>query len=224
MKAYKFVTADVADVVAAGSVRLTPAEDLRRTTDKVGARGDQNELKSCAKIKGGEENVRSDHPAFGPNQFVAIIGGNRVPFEMTVVGESTAIIEDALLYCASLEDTSEIRRRMREDFGAGAVFEIADVHEFARILSRHPDLSLRELTKGKVQYRDLTMSDSIADLSPVDPLLKDSKFSWQREFRLIWGADFLQRRIDLNVLELSRLLKRLPWELPPTNEVGERSS
>ena len=212
MKSYKFVTADVADLVAAGSVRLTSAEQFRQSTDKPGGRGDENEMTSRGIIKGGEEKFSSEHPAF-TDMFVTIIDGKRVPTEITAVGVSNALVLDALLYCVSMSDTPEIRDRMREDFQAGAVFEISDIDEFARVLSEHPELSYRSIRKGKVEYLDKVVAGSIADLSPVDPLQKDSQFSWQQEFRLIWGAKPFHRSvIDVEVPELAQLLKRLPWE------------
>lgn len=151
MKAYKFVRADVADMVAAGSVRLPSADEIRKQEDGKGGFGDQTELANEATIDGGSEDVPGDHPAFR-GSFTLVTAGVVSTPGMTIVGETVHAIEDALLYCCSLEDTAELRDRMRRVFGADTVFEIADIQEFGAILAEHPQLAFRQFEIAPVTY------------------------------------------------------------------------
>ncbi len=101
---------------------------------------------------------------------------------------------------------------MREDFGAGAVFEITDVDEFSIRLASHPKLLQRSFLTGPVSYIDRVAAQSVTELAPVDPFLKASDFSWQREYRLVWSSHLGEPALILEVPEVASLLRRLPWE------------
>lgn len=209
MKAYKFVSQEVAELIARGSVRLTPAEQFRQSDDKTAGRGDRRELLTSAKIAGGAETLASNHPSFPPDMFVFIKGGERIYPDVEIVGESMQVVADALLYCCSLSDTREIRARMADSFGATAVFEISDINEFGRILASRPELSTRHFQCGPVQYVERRDGERAADLEPVDALHKDQRFSWQDEYRLIWAAQWGEKPLVLEVPEIVPLLHRM---------------
>jgi hypothetical protein len=209
MRAYKFVTRDFAHKVASGSVRLPSTNEIREKEDAKAGFGDRSELANEAMIIGGSEEIPGDHPAIR-GSFTFISGGKVTYPPMNVVGETMQTIQDALLYCCSLENTPELRERMLRALGADTVFEIADVEEFAQILSEHPQLAYRQLEAGPVKYLPVIKEASALELKPVDAFRKDTRFEWQKEYRLVWAGEVFQKSLILHEPRLSGLLKQLP--------------
>ena len=114
-----------------GQFRLSHAAGFRVSDGIGGGRSDPAELTMSADILGGEETVLSDDPQLG-GIFTFIKNGVQVQTKMVVSGNSLVVFDSGLLFCASLEYSDELFNRMKVTFGVDAVYEIADVDEFAR--------------------------------------------------------------------------------------------
>lgn len=209
MKAYKFVSSAHADAVARGSVRISPAHTFRVADGFDDGRSDPLEMINRAQPLGGSLTVSSAHPAIPDDMFVFVKGGKRVHVDVVMAGEKIELIDNALLYCLSTSLDEAITLRMRETFGADAVFEISDVNLFGRLVSEHPALAGKTFRSGAVCYVDRAPATIADELRPVDPFEKRTAFAWQSEFRLVWLGEVTSDGFQIEVQEIASLLTRI---------------
>jgi hypothetical protein len=212
MKAYKFTNSRFADSFASGVVRISPAFTFRIEDGLGDGRNDVNELihetdLPSSKGEAAETTFDPSHPLYPHGVFLEVVGG--VPREMTftVTGTVQRDILQGLLFCCSSSTSDGMSERMAKTFGADALFEISDIDLFAETLSTHWLLMERMTHKGKVQY---LKSDARRRLAvPTSPLFKDHAFEWQDEYRIVWSQFGEEEAFNVEVPEISRLLRRV---------------
>ena len=205
MIVYKYIDAKYSDDFANGKVRISPAHSFRAADGFQDGRSDFNELKRKISVPEGKMTVNSKQNPLLKN-FFTFVGEEE--FEMTFIGDLTVIVDQALMCCFSTDRDDEIDRRMKEIFGAGAVFEISDIALFGRMISNEVFSKDVAFQQGSVQYSN-EIGIGPAHFFPVDRLRKGQAFLWQKEYRLIWSTDNPSEPFVINVPSLATLIKRL---------------
>ncbi|MEQ1530563.1 MAG: hypothetical protein ABL925_14705 [Methylococcales bacterium] len=97
MKGFKFINKIYAPSMENFEIYISTAHQLREADSHDDGRTDPNELIEKAKIKGGEETFRSNHPAFPNDMFVLIKGGKRVHMDMVAMGDMIINYDNSLM-------------------------------------------------------------------------------------------------------------------------------
>jgi hypothetical protein len=188
--AFKFLNKKfVESFLERGVVKIGTAKEFRIPDGFDAARSDECEL--ITEWRPGEApeeaartiEVTREHP------FISDIGGKIHPEQtLRMKFEKRAVVKvhtDAFLYCVSSEVTEHLRTKMLADFGADACVEIADFEIFAALLSGHRRLAGLCWAAGYVKYQD----DDPLVYSGSDVFKKRTKYTWQREMRIVWTGD-----------------------------------
>lgn len=212
----KFTKRKYADaVVQRGELRLSHVSTFRIYDGMLDGRSDPGEMIASSNVLDGEETLMSTDPALA-GLMTVVRGGEVVPTELTIVGETFHRIESGLLFCASLEYSDKLFADMAEKFGAEAAYEITDVEEFAKRITQllhdsdevETDPALR-VFYGEVDYYDDPSARSVKEMI-VDPFRKPVAYAWQREYRF-WIRPFESHDyIDVmsaNLKELVRIVR-----------------
>lgn len=200
MKTYKFTSKRFCEDLLSGKVFLNLASALRRDDGYGDGRADDQELTRTSYI-GGEAALPSNHP---------LIQRSMVPDRTVVSGETMQLIDNCLLYCMSMQYNEEICREMAEKFNADACTEIADVDEFARLISQYH--TLRDcgfcVDHAPVRYSDEILS--VQNSGWVNPFLKRTKYAWQCEYRIIFKGKCLPDAGQIvHVPRINSLIRRI---------------
>jgi hypothetical protein len=188
--AFKFLTAEfAASFIERGSLRIGTAAEFRRDDGLDGGRSDTNEL--SAEWAPGEVTIplSQEHP------LVDWYGLKNVPKAKNTNGginlqlSSGTILKrvaSAYMFCASCELTSNMIERMANDFSYDACVRIGDFAKFGELISSHPSLQGRFHGLDRVTYK---ASIAVDDLSETGVFVKQMKYGWQKETRIVWGGD-----------------------------------
>lgn len=177
LRHFKFLRAtDLPRVFRDHTLKLSSADEVRRQEDSSAGFGDTMELAGVWSPEPGIAELRPDHPfsrSFGVTKPL------RIRFDPR--GTHFKITADGLLFCMSADAGSQMRERMRDEFGYDAVFEIRKPAALARALGKALG---QEIGYGPVEYRAQHPRDAVAAFS-IDPCRKDPRFEWQREVRFV---------------------------------------
>ena len=190
MKFYKYLDRKyIESFWEMGVIRVGTLSDFRRTEEFGAEIGDKEEGISTA----------SSAPLAASVEYggrVEFGGGQSERIEI----RSISISPDSFIYCVTDINSIECRDRLGYDAG----FEIVNVVEFGNTIERklreqHPYIS--SLAIGACNYRncDERWSDAI-DVPPM--LNKASRFSYQREHRLIWCAPTMTVKLSPIIIEV----------------------
>lgn len=205
-RAYKFIASKYAKAFERGEIRISPAWTFREDDGIVAGRSDPLELAQVTMI-GGELRVGAGS-IFNPPAFYSVgANGEKIGLDLIMTGDTAIVYHGAALFCMSRDFDDAILARMATDFGNDAAFEIADVTEFAKLIAKIDDLSRYEVIAGDVHYADALEVDAHSDVP--DFFIKHSKYSWQREFRLVWPSCQIAEPTNFNCPEISNLIRRV---------------
>lgn len=171
---YKFVDPAVADIVAAGSLRIGTLRSYGRLES---ARADPHEASAIL-------NAKVQNSALLTNEQNALLAYHGINISgrnnrwITIEGHKTSIVN---LHCLCFSDCPDAGPPE-----AHAVFEVADVMDLASTLTAMYEATLGPACQvGKIEYAS---RDGGLDGKAVyaDPFVKPPSFSWEKEIRMIW--------------------------------------
>ena len=201
-KGYKYVALRDADVVARGSVKLGALDHYRA---QEGERGDLLEGRVETRVRDFWQPAEVTPLEVERLRHVGIdvegSTGVRV-VNATVITDLSPLY----IYCCSAEPDFDYARR--NDL---AIFEIPHLGRIGAEITSAASSALESLLIGSVHYSPRSIDPFTANPVRPNPFVKDNKFAWEREIRLVWQPrsskpdDVLITQISSPELHLTRL-------------------
>lgn len=185
-----------------GVVAIGTSEEFRKADGRDGARSDKNEMITRWSAPEGPQTISPDHP------FLRALGINP-PMSLEIIMDKNVkftFARNAYLYCMSDEITDDLKRRMSKDFEADACVVVNDPSALLEAFKSHPFLRERQMRAASVAY---VPSKEVKEFKGNDLFAKESDFSWQREFRIVWDGQVTDIKPILEIPEIIPILSRL---------------
>lgn len=187
---YKFVDEPAIEhIVKHQNLKLGTADEYRRIEEAESAgRGDPEECRSVWKPGRWQGFVTEEHPILG-RYFEA--GRPGVWADLTD-SAGFDVHSEGLIFSVSRSVTPEICARMREEFGAAAVFRIHQTDKLVAAVSR---ILAQPVASASVSYCDYDPRDALQADMFGDGFHKRPRFAWQDEARMVVGIEATEARI-----------------------------
>jgi hypothetical protein len=208
LKGYKYISSENASRFLAGSVRISAAHTFRMADGIDDGRIDSFELIGRIPLEGGDCVFTSETHPIIDDFFFEYRKGVRQPNKITMSGSEMRNIDNAMLFCLSLDNSAETRSEMLTKFKADACVEICDLDAFGEEVRDHSLLEGFDFSKGQVSYTDTDLGAGDA-FGNINYFQKKSTFSWQCEYRFLWKGEITHDSVDIDLPSVTKLLSRV---------------